>query len=139
MSTAIELESERRAADGGLAGRASGQHVEQVESAAPEDGVHGGRLSAEELAVEKKLLRKIDARIMPVVITIYLMNYIDRFVSLLSSQPFRALMGFGMRVGTTTPRRACKAWKQTWASLRHSTRPVSPSCSSVRRDHRQAP
>jgi hypothetical protein len=84
MSTAIELESERKAADGGLAGRASGQHVEQIESAAQEDGVHGGRLTAEELAVEKKLLRKIDARIMPVVITIYLMNYIDRFVSLSS-------------------------------------------------------
>jgi hypothetical protein len=108
MSTAIELESERKAADGGLAGRASGQHVEQIESAAPEDEVHGGRLSAEELAVEKKLLRKIDARIMPVVITIYLMNYIDRFVPLISSQPFQALTGFGMYVGTTTPPRACK-------------------------------
>jgi hypothetical protein len=80
MSTAIELESERKAADGGLAGRANGQHVEQIESAAEEDGVHGGQLSADELAIEKKLLRKIDARIMPVVITIYLMNYIDRFV-----------------------------------------------------------
>jgi hypothetical protein len=136
MSTAIELESERKAADGGLAGRASGQHVEQVESAAQEDGLHGGRLSAEELAVEKKLLRKIDARIMPVVITIYLMNYIDRFVSLSSPPDFdcssSADWGFGMDVGIIMPQRACKAWKQTWGSLRHNTRPVSPSCSSVR-------
>jgi hypothetical protein len=37
-------------------------------------------LTDEELAIEKKLRRKIDLRIMPVVISVYLMNYIDRSV-----------------------------------------------------------
>ncbi|KAK2750709.1 hypothetical protein FQN57_002782 [Myotisia sp. PD_48] len=35
-------------------------------------------LSPEELILEKKLRRKIDSLIMPIVITVYLMNYIDR-------------------------------------------------------------
>ncbi|OJJ54592.1 hypothetical protein ASPSYDRAFT_160454 [Aspergillus sydowii CBS 593.65] len=37
-----------------------------------------GTLSPEELEVEKKLRRRIDAIIMPLVILVYLMNYIDR-------------------------------------------------------------
>ena len=36
------------------------------------------RLSPEELVLEKKLRRKMDLRIMPLVVLIYLMNYIDR-------------------------------------------------------------
>ncbi|KAL9108757.1 MAG: hypothetical protein Q9227_006553 [Pyrenula ochraceoflavens] len=36
------------------------------------------KLTEEELAVEKKLRRKIDTLIMPLVILVYLMNYIDR-------------------------------------------------------------
>ena len=43
-----------------------------------EEAVHFGRLTAEELIIEKKLRRKIDGRIMPLVILVYLMNYIDR-------------------------------------------------------------
>lgn len=39
---------------------------------------HFTMLTDEELAIEKKLRRKIDFRIMPVVISVYLMNYIDR-------------------------------------------------------------
>ncbi|PGH18015.1 hypothetical protein AJ80_04636 [Polytolypa hystricis UAMH7299] len=39
---------------------------------------HIAKLSPEELVLEKKLRRKVDLRIMPVVITVYLMNYIDR-------------------------------------------------------------
>lgn len=42
--------------------------------------LHHGRLSAEELEIEKKLRRKIDWRIMPLVILVYLMNYIDRYM-----------------------------------------------------------
>lgn len=42
-------------------------------------GFHHGHLSAEELEIEKKLRKKIDLRIMPVLILIYLMNYIDRY------------------------------------------------------------
>lgn len=39
---------------------------------------HLRQLSPEELVAEKKLRRKIDRLIMPVVVTVYLMNYIDR-------------------------------------------------------------
>lgn len=43
-----------------------------------EERMHWGELTEEELVIEKKLLRKIDALIMPCVILVYLMNYIDR-------------------------------------------------------------
>lgn len=40
-------------------------------------------LSQDELqALEKKLLRKVDARLLPTMIIIYIMNYLDRFVAL---------------------------------------------------------
>ena len=35
-------------------------------------------LTEEEKRIAKKLMRKIDLRIMPLVILVYLMNYIDR-------------------------------------------------------------
>ena len=40
--------------------------------------MHWGQLTEDELVIEKKLRRKIDALIMPCVILVYLMNYIDR-------------------------------------------------------------
>ena len=43
-----------------------------------DEAMQFGRLTAEELIVVKKLRRKIDGRIMPLVILVYLMNYIDR-------------------------------------------------------------
>jgi hypothetical protein len=43
-----------------------------------EEAMHHGALTEEELAVEKKLVRKIDLLIMPLVVLVYLMNYIDR-------------------------------------------------------------
>lgn len=43
-----------------------------------EEAMHFGILTSEELAVEKKLVRKIDTLIMPLVVLVYLMNYIDR-------------------------------------------------------------
>jgi hypothetical protein len=42
--------------------------------------MHFGQLTDEELVIEKKLRRKIDSLIMPLVILVYLMNYIDRSV-----------------------------------------------------------
>lgn len=42
--------------------------------------MHFGKLTEEELMIEKKLRRKIDLLIMPLVILVYLMNYIDRSV-----------------------------------------------------------
>ena len=44
------------------------------------DVEHLRQLSPEELVLEKKLRRKIDMIIMPLVILVYLMNYIDRLV-----------------------------------------------------------
>lgn len=43
-----------------------------------DEAVHFGELTPEELELEKKLRRKIDLRIMPMVVLVYLMNYIDR-------------------------------------------------------------
>lgn len=43
-----------------------------------EVAMHFGKLTDEELVLEKKLRRKIDSLIMPLVILVYLMNYIDR-------------------------------------------------------------
>ncbi|KAH8797357.1 permease of the major facilitator superfamily [Xylogone sp. PMI_703] len=40
--------------------------------------IHLGALTEDELLIEKKLRRKIDMLIMPLVILVYLMNYIDR-------------------------------------------------------------
>lgn len=43
-----------------------------------EEAEHLRQLSPEELVAEKKLRKKIDALIMPIVVVVYLMNYIDR-------------------------------------------------------------
>ena len=43
-----------------------------------EEATHLGELTEEERAIEKRLVRKIDRMIMPLVVLVYLMNYIDR-------------------------------------------------------------
>lgn len=43
-----------------------------------EEAIHIAQLTDVERRIEKKLLRRIDALIMPLVILVYLMNYIDR-------------------------------------------------------------
>jgi len=43
-----------------------------------EERMHWSALTEEELAIEKKLRFRIDSVIMPLVILVYLMNYIDR-------------------------------------------------------------
>ena len=50
---------------------------EKVEMA-HEETVHLMELSPEEKVLERKLRRRIDILIMPLVILVYLMNYIDR-------------------------------------------------------------
>jgi len=47
-------------------------------TASHEEAMHFGQLTDEELILEKRLRRKIDTLIMPLVIFVYLMNYIDR-------------------------------------------------------------
>lgn len=54
------------------------EHIDLVGVEVEHDASHLTRLSPEELVLEKKLKRKIDFRIMPLVILVYLMNYIDR-------------------------------------------------------------
>lgn len=43
-----------------------------------EEAQHMAELTPEEKITEKKLRRKIDALVMPLVVLVYLMNYIDR-------------------------------------------------------------
>lgn len=43
-----------------------------------EELVHLAKLTDEEKVLEKKLLRRIDSLIMPLVVLVYLLNYIDR-------------------------------------------------------------
>lgn len=45
-----------------------------------DEAMHFGELTEEERAIEKKLVRKIDIMIMPLIVLVYLMNYIDRYV-----------------------------------------------------------
>ena len=54
-----------------------------------DEAVHFGKLTEDELLIEKKLRLKIDILIMPLVILVYLMNYIDRYARLnhLDGQP----------------------------------------------------
>ena len=47
-------------------------------TASHEEVMHFGQLTDEELVLEKRLRWKIDTLIMPLVIFVYLMNYIDR-------------------------------------------------------------
>ena len=54
--------------------KAYSKHAEFLDDAPNEANV----LTLEELEVEKKLRRKIDLLIMPLVVLVYLMNYIDR-------------------------------------------------------------
>ncbi|KAL4758935.1 putative MFS transporter [Aspergillus foveolatus] len=52
--------------------------VEKANITHDEEVGHVATLSPEELAIERKLRRRIDSIIMPLVILVYLMNYIDR-------------------------------------------------------------
>lgn len=53
-----------------------------ISHAATYEALHFSSLSEEELEDEKKLRRKIDFVIMPLVVLIYLMNYIGAYSSL---------------------------------------------------------
>ncbi|KAF2647861.1 permease of the major facilitator superfamily [Lophiostoma macrostomum CBS 122681] len=52
--------------------------IGEKQEVAHQEVLHHGRLSEEELEIERKLRKVIDWRIMPLVILVYLMNYIDR-------------------------------------------------------------
>ena len=75
---------------------------------AQEEAMHWSELTAEELEVQKKLRRKIDSLIMPCVILVYLMNYIDRYVC----QTHPCSVTYTFPPATTTPRHVSKVWKR---------------------------
>lgn len=61
----------------------SAEHINDHDLIADEKGVaetaeHLRKLTPEDRVIEKRLRRKIDILIMPLVVLIYLMNYIDR-------------------------------------------------------------
>jgi len=51
---------------------------------AHEEVIQHTQLTPEELMIEKKLRRRIDCLVMPLVILVYMLNYIDRYVSYVS-------------------------------------------------------
>lgn len=67
---ALQLDQEQRLTDRDVIGEKAEVLHEEV--------VHLAQLSPEEKVIEKKLVRKIDSLVMPLVILVYLMNYIDR-------------------------------------------------------------
>jgi len=54
------------------------EHLEETSRSQSPPTSHD-ELTPDELEVEKKLRRKIDSLIMPLVVLVYLMNYIDRY------------------------------------------------------------
>jgi hypothetical protein len=48
--------------------------------------------------LEKRLLRKVDRRLLPMMIIIYIMNYLDRFVGRRTSMVFTLLTDVGMQL-----------------------------------------
>ncbi len=111
-----------------------------------EEAMHFGALSPDELVIQKKLLRKIDSLIMPLVVLVYLMNYIDRYVQHSYLCPYfsihlqghhatqkhpseRTLLILWLLTGTTTLRQGCRALRRTSIFKATNTRQACPSCS----------
>lgn len=63
-------------------GKSAENVIQDHEILTPKDDPGNGAVEAKpsdkEIALEKKLLRKIDLLIMPLIVVIYLMNFIDR-------------------------------------------------------------
>ena len=55
--------------------------VREKTSVSHEEVVHLAQLTTEEKVLEANLRRRIDSLIMPLIILVYLMNYIDRLVN----------------------------------------------------------
>lgn len=68
--------------DDKIEGGPRAEHIHDQNMSGDEEAGYGRdhlrQLTPEELIVEKKLKRKVDFRIMPLTVLIYLMNYIDR-------------------------------------------------------------
>lgn len=87
-----------------------------------EEVLHLAELSPEEKEVEKKLRVRIDSLIMPLVVLVYLLNYIDRCVSICW---FLSWLHTDVNsTATTTPQRKCRVSTKTSAYQAPSTRLV---------------
>lgn len=75
-----DVEKETRVVDTRRDSRTIADHelMGEKQHASHGDAMHLAELTPEELEIEKKLRRKIDTLIMPMVVLVYLMNYIDR-------------------------------------------------------------
>jgi hypothetical protein len=90
-----------------------------------EEVVHIAALTAEEKEVEVKLRRKIDSLILPLVITVYLMNYIDRYVGYPAGESHTET-DFSQE--TITLLLSCKVLPMICTLLTPSIKPVYRSC-----------
>lgn len=66
-----------------------------------------------EKALEKKLLRKIDLLIMPLIVVIYLMNFIDRYGFI---NELLGSLSSNVQIETITLLRGYKGWRMTCIS-----------------------
>lgn len=83
-------------------------------------------LTEEELAIEKKLKRRIDFTIMPLVVLVYLMNYIDS-----ECIERRLWQNPNLSQETTMPPLVCKVWRRISTSKPRNTRQLYPSSLSA--------
>lgn len=77
-----------------------------------EELVHLAELTDEEKILEKKLLRRIDSLIMPLVVLVYLLNYIDRYE--VSSLCLDMCWVANAPIETTTLLRNSRVLRMTW-------------------------
>jgi len=87
--------------------------------------MHFGQLTEEELVIEKKLRRKIDSLIMPLVILVYLMNYIDRSVQHPFIGNYKLINSCYQEITMQPP--VCKAWRRIFTSSAASIKLASQS------------
>ena len=59
-------------------GLADPEAVQEKASVSHEEAIHRASLTEEEKIIERKLRLRIDTLIMPLVVLVYLLNYIDR-------------------------------------------------------------
>lgn len=101
----------------------SDQEIVGKSDTVQEEVIHVAELTEDERRLEKKLVRKIDCIIMPMILLVYLLNWIDRWV--FSFNSLRILT----QPATTMRRLAWRVLRKTLACPSHSIRPVFPFCS----------
>lgn len=106
--------------------------VREKTSVSHQEVVHLAQLTAEEKVLEINLRRRVDSLIMPLIILVYLMNYIDRFVKPGLSGLFKDLnlLLILCSLEITMPQQNYKVLLRSFNSLIKNIRPDFPFCSS---------